>query len=92
MRKKLQRELFDRKSYQPRLPFDTFEAKSDFPLRILHEMFIKFKLYGTRNAEATIRKHRYYFGLLLKFNNRIKLEDLTEATIINFLEHLNTHS
>lgn len=90
MRKKLQRDLFDRDSYQPRLPFDTFEAKNDFPLRVLHEMFIKFKLYGARNSEATIRKHRYYFGLLIKFNNTIKLEDLTEVTIINFLEYLNT--
>lgn len=87
MRKKLQRELSDRDSYQPRLPFDT---KNDFPLRVLHEMFIKFKLFGAGNAEATIRKHQYYFSLLLKFNNKIKLEDLTEVTIINFLEYLNT--
>ncbi|MBK9331677.1 MAG: phage integrase N-terminal SAM-like domain-containing protein [Ignavibacteria bacterium] len=47
-------------------------------------------MYGAGNSNATIRKHRYYFGLLLKFNNKIKLEDLTEVTIINFLEYLNT--
>lgn len=87
MRKKLQRELFDRDSYQPRLLFDT---KNDFPLRVLHELFIKFKLYGEQSAQDTIRKHKYYFELLLKFNSKITLEDLTEETIINFLEFLNT--
>ena len=90
MRKKLQRDLFDRDIFQPRLPFDTFESKSDFPIRVLHEMFIKFKLYGANNAEATIKSHRYYFDLLLKFNSKITLEDLTEKTIVNFLEFLNT--
>lgn len=87
MRKKLQREFVDRDDYQPRLPFDT---KNDIPLRILHELFIKFKLYGARNSQATIKNHRYYFGLLLKFNSKIKVEDLTEETIINFLEFINT--
>lgn len=90
MRKKLQREFISDESFQPRLPFDTNEAKSDFPLRVLHEMFIKFKLHGARNSQVTIKKHRYFFDLLLKFNNKIKLEDLTEETIINFLEFLNT--
>lgn len=79
--------LIPQDNYQPQLPF---ESKSDFPLRILHELFIKFKLHGARNAETTIKSHRYYFGLLLKFNNKITLEDLTEETILNFLEFLNT--
>jgi len=87
MRKKLQRELYDRDSYQPRLPFDT---KNDIPLRVLHEMFIKFKYYGERNSEVTIKGHRDTFELFMKFNRKITLLDLTEATIINFLEFINT--
>ena len=87
MRKKLQRDLFDRDSYQPRLPFDT---KNDIPIRILHEMFIKFKYYGERNSEVTIKGHRDTFELFMKFNRKITLLDLTEATIINFLEFINT--
>lgn len=87
MRKKLQRDLFDRDSYQPRLPFDT---KNDIPLRVLHEMFIKFKYYGERNSEVTIKGHRDTFELLMKFRRNITLMDLTEATVINFFEFLNT--
>lgn len=87
MRKKLQRELFDRDCYQPRLPFDT---KNDIPLRVLHEMFIKFKYYGERNSVVTIKGHRDTFELFMKFNRKITLVDLTEATIINFLEFINT--
>lgn len=87
MRKKLESDLFDRDSYQPRLPFDT---KNDIPLRVLHEMFIKFKYYGERNSEVTIKGHRDTFELFMKFNPKITLIDLTEATIINFLEFINT--
>lgn len=87
MIKKLQRDQFSSYSYQPRLPFS---PNNELPLRILHEMFIKFKFYGERNSEATIRGHRFTFELLMKFNRRITLIDLTEATIINFLEFLNT--
>ena len=90
MRKKLQREFNSSESYQPRLPFDSFQNKKVFPLRILHELFIKFKLYGARNSEATITGHRFTFELLMKFNRKMTLEDLTEETIINFLEFINT--
>lgn len=66
------------------------ESKQEVSLKEIHEFFIKFKLHGSRNAQATIKSHRYYFSLLLQFNSQITLEDLTEETIINFLEFLNT--
>lgn len=66
------------------------KPKLSVDLKELHEFFIKFKLYGARNSKATIRDHRYYFSQLMKFNSDLKLEDLTEQTIINFLEYLNT--
>lgn len=87
MIKKLQRDSFSSNGYQPRLPFNSY---TDLPLKILHEMFVKFKLHGARNSEATIKGHRYTFELLMKFNRKITLEDLTEATMINFLEFMNT--
>lgn len=87
MRKKLQREFSISDKYQPQLPFET---KKDFPLRVLHELFIKFKLYGAQNAEATIAKHKYYFNLLMRFDRNLTPENLTEQTIINFFEYLNT--
>lgn len=66
------------------------EPKPEMNLKEIHEFFIKFKFYGARISEATIRNHKYYFELLLKFNPDIKLENLTEETIINFLEFVNT--
>ena len=75
---------------QLRLLFDKMNENNDFPLRVLHEMFLKFKLYGAGNAKATISKHQYYFSLLMQFNNKLTLDDLTEDTLINFLEFLNT--
>lgn len=87
MRKKLQRDLFSTTHYQPRLPFN---PDNDLPLRILHEMFIKFKYYGERNSEVTIKGHRDTFELFMKFNPKTTLVDLTEGTIINFLEFINT--
>jgi len=87
MTKKLKRDPYSSNSYQPRLPFN---STSDLPLRILHEMFLKFKLYGARNSEATIKGHRYTFELLMKFKREMTLEDLTEGTMINFFEFMNT--
>lgn len=76
--------------FQPRLLFNATQTKKDFPLRVLHVMFLKFKLYGSGNSIATIRKHQYYFNLLMQFNSKLTLVDLTEETLINFLEYLNT--
>lgn len=61
-----------------------------FSLQALHILFIKYKLHGARNALATIRNYRQNFELLLQFKQDIKLQDLTEDTMINFLEFLNT--
>jgi integrase/recombinase XerD len=83
----MRKNLANYDSFQPQLPF---ESKGTFPLRILHELFIKFKLYGARNSEATINGHRFTFELLMKFNRKLTLEDLTEETIITFLEFINT--
>ncbi len=65
-------------------------AKKDIDLKYLHELFIKYKLYGARHSQATIKSHRQCFGLFLKFNCEMKLEDLTEKTIINFFEFIDT--
>lgn len=56
----------------------------------LHELFIKFKLHGARNASTTIEGYRKNFKLFLQFNSQFKLKDLTEKTVIDFLEFLNT--
>lgn len=56
----------------------------------LHELFIKFKLHGARNSSATIRGYRQNFELFLQFNSKLKLKDITEKTVIDYLEFLNT--
>ncbi len=87
MIKKLHRDQFFSDSYQPPLPFN---SNTDLPLRILHEMFLKFKYYGERNSEVTIKGHRDTFKLFMKFSPNITLSDLTETTVVNFLEFINT--
>lgn len=89
MQKKLSSKAFNDDEI-PRLSFDATQTKQDIPLRILHTMFLKFKLYGSGNSIATIRKHQYYFTLLMQFNSNLTTRDLTEETLINFLEYLNT--
>ncbi|MDZ4713730.1 MAG: site-specific integrase [bacterium] len=66
------------------------DSKKDSDLKYLHDLFIKYKLHGARNAQATIRDYRQAFELLLKFDCELKLKDLTENTIINFFEFLDT--
>ena len=65
-------------------------SKEKTSLKYLHGQFVKFKLHGARNAIATIKNYEQNFNLLTQFKPDIQLVDLTEATIINFLEFLNT--
>lgn len=58
-------------------------------LKALHELFIKFKQFGSLKSEATIRNYTYNFNLLLSFNPLITLNELHEETIINFFAFLN---
>lgn len=69
---------------------DFYEVKSRTSLCDIFKSFIKFRLHGVRNAEATVNDYQHTFGLLLKFNPELTIADLTEETIINFLEFLNT--
>lgn len=56
----------------------------------LHELFIKFKLHGAGNANNSVENYKRNFELLLQFKPNLRLQDLTEETIVNFLEFLNT--
>src|SRR3989338_2565106 len=56
----------------------------------LHEMFIKQQLNVVGNTPATIKNLRANFQLLLKFKPDLTLEDLTEKTLAEFFEFLNT--
>lgn len=64
--------------------------KKSLSLVELHELFIKFKLHGARNSLTTIQGYKKTFKTFLQFNSKIKLEDITEKTVIDFLEFLNT--
>lgn len=66
------------------------ETNNDLCLMNLHELFIKFKLHGSKLSLATIRTYKINFDLLLQFNPDTRLENLTEEFIINFFEYLNT--
>ena len=66
------------------------EPKEIISLKGLHDLFVKFKLHGARNALATIKNYKQNFGLLTQFKPDISCEDLTEVTMIRFLEFLNT--
>jgi integrase/recombinase XerD len=59
-------------------------------LQNLHELFIRFKFHGALVSKQSIRNYRHNFELLLKFRPYLKLEDLTEETLINFFAYLNT--
>jgi integrase len=59
-------------------------------LKGLHELFIKYHVNILGTAPATIKSYCYNFGLLLQYNPDIALKDLTEETMINFFEFLNT--
>ncbi|MBS1514102.1 MAG: tyrosine-type recombinase/integrase [Bacteroidetes bacterium] len=64
-------------------------TREEQSLRSLHELFIKFKIYGSLKSNATIRNYTYNFYLLLCFKPQLTLTDLTEETIINFFAFLN---
>lgn len=63
---------------------------SDINLLKLHEQFIKYKLFAVGTTHITIKHYRYIFGQLLKYKPNLKVHDLTEETIVNFMEYLNT--
>lgn len=65
-------------------------SREDISLKVLHNLFIKYKRYAIGTAQATIKSYCYHFQLLLKFKPDIELEDLTEEMIVNFFEFLNT--
>ena len=59
-------------------------------LKELHQEFIKHRLHAQGNTRVTIKNYRDSFGLLLQFKPDMKLEDLIEETMVNFMEFLNT--
>ena len=59
-------------------------------LKYLHGLFIKYHANILYTAPATIKSYCYNFGLLLQYNPNITIKDLTEETMINFFEFLNT--
>lgn len=62
----------------------------DKTLRELHELFVKFKLHANCNAASTIKSYKKHFEQLMQFKPDLRLCDLTEETMVNFLEYLNT--
>lgn len=66
------------------------KSNGDVSLRHLHELFIKYKRYAVCSAPATLKTYCQVFKLLMQFNSRLLLEDLTETTMIQFFEFLNT--
>jgi site-specific recombinase XerD len=71
-------------------PKQISSIKEGVSLRELHDLFIKYKYHGAYNAQQTIKSYQNNFKLLLEFKPNLKLEDLTEETLILFLEFLNT--
>lgn len=63
---------------------------SDVNLLKLHEQFLKHKLHAVGTSPKTIENYRYNFHLLLQYKPDIKLYELSEETIVNFMEFLNT--
>ena len=66
-----------------------------FPIRDanlikLHEQFIKHKLHAEGASIVTIKDYQYTFQLLLKYKPNIKVHELSEETLVNFMEFLNT--
>lgn len=56
----------------------------------LHEQFLKHKLHAVGTSPKTIENYRYNFHLLLQYKPDIKIYELSEETIVNFMEFLNT--
>ena len=69
---------------------ENIDSNKNNSLKEIYELFVKYKLHAFCNSKDTIRSYRQNFDLLLQFNPGIKLQDLTEETIVNFLEFLNT--
>lgn len=67
-----------------------FYPRENITLRELHDLFIKYKLHGSCNALSTINSYKKNFEQLLQFKPDLKLCEITEETIVNFLEYLNT--
>lgn len=82
-----QEKLFHEEHVEDTLSLDT---KSNAPLQDLHNLFIKYKLHAVGTAHATIANYLINFRMLLLFKPDITLQDLTENTMIEFLEFLNT--
>lgn len=61
-------------------------------LKELHEKFIKYKQHAVGTAKATIKNYRYNFQLLLQYKPDIKIHELSEETMVNFMEFLNTRN
>lgn len=59
-------------------------------LKDLHESFVKYKQHAVGCSEATIRNYKHNFKLLLQYKPNLKVHELTEKTIVNFMEFLNT--
>lgn len=66
------------------------KTKKKYLLRDLHEQFIKYKLHAVGTSVVTIKDYRYTFQLLLKYKPDIKIHELTEETLVNFMGFLNT--
>ncbi len=67
-----------------------FTSKEDTSLKSLHDLFIKHKFYAVGTAPATIENYKINFKLLFQFKPDITVKDLTEETMVDFLEFLNT--
>lgn len=84
--KKHGRKIIEQGQRKPAHAFDTRATN----LRRLHEQFIKYKLNAVGASKITIKDYRYNFHLLLQYKPDIKIHELTEETLVNFMEFLNT--
>lgn len=66
------------------------KAHQHLNLKELHDSFVKYKQYAVGTSQATIRNYKHNFKLLTQFKPDIKVHDLSEKTIVNFMEFLNT--
>jgi len=58
----------------------------------MHEQFVKMQLHAGGKSRVTIKNYRDNFALLLEFKPDIILSDLTEKTIVDFFEWLNSRT
>lgn len=72
------------------MAINNFDTTNEVSVQELHKLFIKYKQHASGTAPATIKKYIQTFRLLLLFKPDISLPDITETTIINFMEFLNT--